>query len=53
LILLAFILSIVAKARKGPRRGLSTTIVVLSATFPVLAVVVLVVEFAIAQAVAK
>ncbi|GAB3563956.1 hypothetical protein GCM10027405_19370 [Arthrobacter alkaliphilus] len=52
MILLALILAIVAKARKGPRRALSTTIVTLSATFPVLAVLVLVVEFTIAQAVA-
>lgn len=44
LILLALILAIVAKARKSPRPALSTTIIVLCAFFPVLAVLVLVIE---------
>ncbi|QHK19729.1 hypothetical protein GU243_08305 [Pseudarthrobacter psychrotolerans] len=48
LILLALILAIAAKARKSPRRRLATTIVVLSATFPLLAVLVLGVESLIA-----
>ncbi len=43
LILLALILAIVAKARKSPRPALSTTVIVLSGAFPVLAVLVLVI----------
>ena len=42
MILLALILAITA--RKGPRQGLSITIMVLSAIFPVLAVLILIVE---------
>jgi hypothetical protein len=44
-ILLALVLAIVAKARKSPRPALSTTVIVLCAAFPVLGVLVLVVEF--------
>lgn len=48
LILLALILAIVARARKSRRQWLATTIIVLSASFPVLAVLVLVIESLIA-----
>jgi small-conductance mechanosensitive channel len=41
LVLLALILAIVAKARKSPRQWLATTVVMLSAAFPILAFLVL------------
>lgn len=53
MILLALILAIVARARKGPRRGLSTTIVTLGVTFPFLAVLVVAIETVIIQAAAR
>lgn len=48
LILLALILAVVAKARKSRRQWLATTIIVLSASFPILALLVLAIESLIA-----
>lgn len=53
LILLALILAIVARVRKSPRHGLTTTTIVLSASFPVLALLVLLIQGMLAMAAGK